>query len=118
MPTITKQKLSGSTNGRGIEIVATSTPGTLLHTAVDAADNLDEVWLWATNTGTTGQKVTLELGGVSVPDDIMEFTLRPEDGAYLMVPGWIYDGGVIVRAFCAVANVVVFHGYVNRLDQS
>ena len=118
MPTITKQKLSGSTNGRGIEIVATATPGTLLHTAVNTTDNLDEVWLWATNTDAAQQKVTLELGGVTTPDDILEFNLRPEDGAYLMVPGWVYDGGVIIRAFCASANVVVFHGYVNRINQA
>lgn len=115
---ISKQLLSGSTNGRGIKVAATATPGTLIHTAVNTASNLDEIWLYAVNSDTTDRKLTLELGGVSTPDDLLEFTVPAEDGAYLLVPGWVYDGGVVIRAFCATANVVMIHGYVNGIDQS
>ena len=115
---ISKQKLSGSANGRGIKVAQTATPGTLIHTAVDVANNLDEVWLWAANSDAAERKLTLELGGVTTPDDLLEFTAPPEDGAYLLVPGWVYDGGVIIRAFCEAANVVMLHGYVHRVNQS
>lgn len=113
MVTITKELLSGSTNGRGIEITQNATPGNLLHTA-DASAN-DELWLWAVNSSTSDVKITIEAGGVTVPDDIIEYTVPAEDGLHLLVPGLIYTGSVAIRAFAATANVLVCHGYVNRI---
>lgn len=111
---ITKTLLSGSTNGRGIKVVATSTLGTTIHTA-DANDQ-DEVWLWAVNSDSTDRKLTIEFGGVSAPDDLIEFTVPAEDGLHLMIPGIPLTGGVVVTAFAASANVVMLHGYVNRIS--
>lgn len=109
----TKLKLSASTNGRQIKIGATATPGTLLHTS--HASDLDELWLWAANSDTTDRKLTVEWGGVAVPDDIMEVTIIKEDGWQLIVPGLIVTGAVAVAAFAALTNAITIGGYVNRI---
>lgn len=118
MTTITKVQLSGSTNGRNIKVVATATAGTLIHTATASANVLDEIWLWAANSDTVDRKLTLEFGGTTSPDDLVEFTVPAEDGLYLVCPGLTLNGGVVVRAFAAAANVVMINGYVNRIDQN
>lgn len=118
MATITKALLSGSTNGRSILVVATATAGTLIHTATSTANEFDEVWLWAVNSDTTDRKLTIEFGGVTAPNDLIEYTVPAEDGLYMMVPGLLLNGGVVMRAFCATANVVTVNGYVNRINQA
>lgn len=115
MAQITKRLLSGSTNGRGIKVAATATPGTLLHTAVAGTSDLDEIWIYAVNSSTTDRKLTIELGGVTDPDDQVEFTVLAEDGLYLVIPGLLLNNGVVVRAFAAVADVIVCYGYVHRI---
>lgn len=113
MATFSKVKLSGSTNGRNIKVVPTSTPGTTIHTAHATA--LDEIWLWAVNSDTTDRKLTIEFGGVSSPDDLIEQTIPAEGGLILVVPGLLVTGAVVVTAFAATANVVMVGGYVNRI---
>lgn len=113
MAQITKLKLSGSTNGRMTKVVATSTLGTTIHTAHATA--LDEIYLWAVNSDTTDRKLTVEFGGVSSPDDLIEVTVPAEDGLYLIVPGLILTGSVVCTAFAASANVILIGGYVNRI---
>lgn len=118
MATITKVLLSGSTNGRNIKVVATATAGTLIHTATASANVIDELWLWAVNSDTVDRKLTIEFGGVTAPDDLVEFTVPAEDGLYMIIPGLTLNGGVVCRAFAASANVVMINGYVNRIDQN
>jgi len=116
--TVAKTKLSGSTDGRGIKVVATATAGTLLHTGSGTATTLDEVWLYAMNTDGTDRKLTIEWGGVTVPDDLIEFTVVAESGLVLIAPGLLIKGNgtpLVVRAFCATANVVTIHGFVNQI---
>ena len=113
MAQFTKLALSGSTSGRMIKVVPTSTAGTLIHTA--HATSLDEIRLWAVNSDTSACKLTIEYGGVASPDDLIEVTIPAEAGLVLVLPGLILTGGLIVRAFCASANVVMVGGYVNRV---
>lgn len=115
MATFRKNKLSASTNGRAIKIAATSSPGTTLHTAVTGTSDWDEVWIWAVNTDTTPRKVTIEYGGTTSPDDLIEVTIAAESGLALIVPGLILQNGSVVKAFAATADVVNCHGYVNRI---
>ncbi len=110
---ISKLKLSGSTDGRPIKVAATATAGTTIHTA--HATNLDEIWLWASNTDTTARKLTIELGGTTSPDDLIELTVYPETGLVLVIPGLVLTNSVVVRAYCATANVVNIVGFVNRI---
>lgn len=113
MATYTKTLLSGSTNGRQIKVAATATPGTTIHTAHATA--YDEVWLWAVNSDTTARKLTIEFGGTTAPDDLIEVTVPAEAGLMLIVPGWVLTSSLVVKAFCASANVVTIGGFVNRI---
>jgi len=118
MAAFSKVQLSGATNGRQIKVVATSTPGTLVHTATSTSGVMDEVWLYAVNSDTSDRKLTIEYGGVTSPDDLLEVTIPAESGLVLVVPGSSpLNGGVVVRAFAASANVVMVQGYVNRITQ-
>ena len=113
MAVFSKELLSGSTNGRLIKVAATATAGTTIHTAHATAE--DEIWLYAVNSDTTDRKLTIEFGGTSSPDDLIEQTITAESGLILVVPGLVVTGSVVVRAFAATANVVMIGGYVNRI---
>lgn len=119
MATFSKLTLSGSTDGRGIKVGATATPGTTIHTASSTSTHFDEIWLYAVNSDTTARKLTVEFGGTSSPDDLIELTVPAESGLVLISPGLVVKGNttpLVVRAFCATTNVVMIHGYVNRIS--
>jgi hypothetical protein len=70
------------------------------------------------NSDTTDRKLTIEFGGTSSPDDLIEQTITAESGLILVVPGLVIEGNatpLVVRAFAASANVVMIGGYVNRI---
>ena len=113
MATFSKVRLSGGTDGRNIKVAATSTPGTTIHTAHATA--LDEVWLWAINTDTTDRKLTIEFGGTTSPDDLVEVTIPAESGWIPVIPGMLVTNSILVRAFAATANVVNVNGFINRI---
>jgi len=118
MATFSKIALSGSTDGRLIKVVQTATAGTTLHTGSATATTFDELWLYAVNSDTSDRKLTIEWGGVSAPDDLIEQTITAESGLVLVVAGLVIKGNatpLVVRAFCASANVVMVGGYVNRI---
>lgn len=118
MATFSKITLSGSTDGKLIKVAATATAGTTIHTASTTTTTYDEVWLYAVNSDTTDRKLTIEFGGTTSPDDLIEQTITAESGLLLVVPGLILKGNasaLVVRAFCATANVVSIGGYVNRI---
>ena len=109
--------LSGSTYGRMIKVAATATPGTTIHTATaSTTDTLDEIWLWAVNSDSTARKLTIEYGGVASPDDLIEITIAAESGFTAVVQGLVLQNTLVVKAFCATANVVMVAGYVNRIS--
>lgn len=111
----TKDKLSGSTNAKNIKVVATATAGTLIHTAVAGTTSFDEVWLYAYNGHTADVVLTMEWGGVAVPDDQTIVTIPFKQGRFLVVDGKLLNNSLIVRAFASVANVVIIDGYVNKI---
>jgi hypothetical protein len=116
MATFSKTILSGSTDGKQIKVAATATAGTLIHTGDTATSTLHEVWLYAVNTSASDVKLTIEWGGAASPDDHIEYTVKAENGLYLVVPGLLIKGNataLTVRAFAATANVVCISGYVN-----
>jgi len=119
MATFSKITLSGSTDGRAIKVAATATPGTTIHTGSSTATTYDEIWLYAQNTDSTDRKLTIEWGGTSSPDDLIEFTVKAENGLYLIAPGLLIKGNasaaLVVKAFAATADVITIHGYVNRI---
>lgn len=114
MATYSKIPLSGSTNGTGILVAATATPGTLIHTAGAGVLNFDEVWIYCQNTSTSAVALDIEYGGTATKD-LIEITIQPEAGLVLIAPGLFINNGLVVRAFAGTANVLSIHGYVNRV---
>lgn len=119
MAALTKVKLSGSTNGRGIKVAATATAGTTIHATGTSSSILDEVWLYAYNDDTAAILLTVEWGGTSDPDDNIAVSIPAQSGLTLVVPGLILSGtgaaASTVAAFAGTANKVVITGYVNRI---
>ena len=120
MATYSKQLLSASTDGRAIKVVATaiaSTP-TLIHTGQTSTSILEEVWIYAQNNHTADVAVRIGFGGVTDPDDIVEYTVKTKAGLYLVIPGLILKGNatpLTVKAAAGTANVISLSGYVNRI---
>ena len=117
MATALKRKLSGSTDGKAIKVVQTSTAGTTIHTAVagTTAGTYDEVWLWAYNGHTANVVLTIEFGGADVPDQNIVVTIPFKAGLVPVVPGFILQNGMVVKAFAATANVITLNGFVNAI---
>ena len=112
-----KRKLSGNTDGKAIKVVATATAGTAIHTAVagTTAGTFDEIWLWAFNSHTADVLLTLEWGGTTDPDNIIEVTIPYQSGLVPIIPGLILQNGMAVAAFAGTANVITILGYVNAI---
>ncbi len=117
MATYSKELLSASTNGKGVLVAATSTAGTLIHTAVSGTTDLEEVWLYAVNAHSADIKLTLEWGEATEPTGNIEQTVPTESGLMLLVPGLLLQNGLTIKAFAGTANEVVIHGYVNKIDK-
>lgn len=116
---VKKIKFSGSTNGKGILIVATSTLGTLIHATENVAADEDEIWLWFTNQDTKDNLVTIEFGGVTSPGFTIVVNVPFKQGLVLAIPGFILPdagaGALSITAFAATASVVSAFGYVLRI---
>jgi hypothetical protein len=111
------RKLSASEKGRGILVAASSSPGTLLHQALDstAANEWDALTLRVVNLSSSPVKLTLEWGGTDAADQV-ELTIPAESGFSQVVDRHLLQDGAQVRAFAATANVLVVHGYVQRYE--
>ncbi len=120
MATFSKQMLSASTDGRAVKVVATaigSSP-TLIHTASSTTTVIDEVWIYAQNNHSADVALRIGFGGVTDPDDIIEYTVKTKGGLFLVVPGLLLKGNatpLTVRAAAGTANVISLSGYVNRI---
>lgn len=111
-----KYVFSGSTNGMQIKVVATATPGTIIHTAragINDAD-YDELWLYAVNSSAGAVKLTIEWGTATAPDGNIEISIPAESGYTLVIPGLIIRNALVIKAFAATANVILVNGYVKR----
>src|SRR3990172_6163168 len=107
--------LSGSTNGRPIPIVATATPGTVIHTA--PATGFDEIFLFVSNVTGTAATLTVEWGGVSDPGDhlVKAYSIPANSLAYPIALGQRVQGGVVIRAFSGTASALNATGWANRV---
>jgi len=115
MSNFTRHLLSGSTNGKQIKITQTATVGDTIHAAVTGANNIDMIYLYACNITSTSPQLTIEWGGVTVPDDNIEiYDIAPESGYELIIPGLPLQNGLLVTVFASTANVILINGYVDR----
>jgi len=112
MTTVTKIPLSAGSNGAGIKVAATATPGTLIHTATNAASTCDEIWLWAYNADSANVVISMEWGGTDLPRKV---TIPLQSGLVPIVPGLILQSGQTVRVFSSAPNMIMIDGFVNRI---
>ena len=111
----TIEYLSESSTGRPIAVAATSTPGTLIHTAAaTSAAKSDLVSLTVTNTAGGDRTLTLEWGGATTADQ-MVFTLGASETAVQIVSGMMLGNALEGRAFASGANELNIVGSVTRL---
>ena len=120
MATYSKQLLSESTNGKAINITATLSATTLIHTTQSSLSVLDEVWLYATNATTSDIMFNLLYGGTNFTNDVLfEGVIEAYAGNVLVCPGVIARGddatGFSIYGNSSVSGVNVF-GYVNRIS--
>jgi len=113
LSTYSKLKLSGSTDGKGIDVSATSIgSGTTIHTAHATA--LDLITLFATNEDTAPVVLTIGWGGTSDPD-ILHVTVPSKSGLMLVVADLPLTNSLVVKAAGGTGSVVQVYGYVNRI---
>lgn len=120
MATYSKVLLSGSTQGKGIKVVATASTGTTIHATGTSSTTEDEVWLYAYNSDTAARLLTIQFGGTTSPDNDIKVTIPSQSGLTLVVPGLVLTGtgaaANTVYAYAATANVITISGYVNRIS--
>jgi hypothetical protein len=118
MATAVKRKLSSAPAGNlGIKIAAVATAGTAIHTAVGGTNDgtYHEIWLEAYNSDTIDRVLTLEIGGVTVPDNNIVTTIPARAGLFRVLDGHPLQNGATVAAFASAANVIVIFGFVNAI---
>jgi hypothetical protein len=116
MATYSKQKLSGSTNGKAIKLSGTDSAGAVtIHTAINNETDWDEVWVYCNNTSAASVKLTIEWGTSTAADGNIEKTIPAEDGLYCIIPGLILQNSLVIEAFAGTANVLLITGFVNRI---
>lgn len=118
MTTFARLILSGSTSGKTIPVVATATPGTVIHTAVAGAAAYDEIYLWVSNVTGGAATLTIEWGGVNDPADHIckAYSVAANSAPFLICAGVVLNGGAIIRAFSGTASALNITGYVNRIS--
>ena len=116
MATITKQILSGSTQGKSIQVTGDATAGAVtVHPAVGGTTDIDEIWVWASNTDASDIKLTIEWGNNDTLADTLVVVVAGHS-TELVVPGLVLQNGLVIEAFAGTASKIHVFGYVHRLD--
>lgn len=113
-----KRKFSESVDGMPIKIVATSSPGTLIHTAVagQIEGTYDQILMWAFNSHVADVVLTVEYGSNAAPDSNIVETIEFRAGLTPIIPGLLLQNSREVRAFASIPNVITVGGEVNRIS--
>jgi hypothetical protein len=124
MATFSKEKLSSSTDGRGILVTPTVVGSAeTIHTGSATATTRDEIWIYAYNSHSAVVDLTICWGGTTDPDDLIKQTIPLASAGSFVGPIPVVEGLIIVgnatplvvKAFASVADKVSLFGYVNRI---
>lgn len=108
-----KQIPTGSTNGIPVKLTGTSSGGAVTwHTCTNTASTFDQVWLSCYNTDTVDRALSLSLGDTTDPITI---NIPSKASSVLCVGGGLFNGGVVISAWGAAANVLFLYGDINRI---
>lgn len=111
------RKLSGSTDGLAVKVVATTTTGTTIHTAVSGtqAGTFDLVTLYAVNTHTADVVLTVEFGATAAENNI-KMTIPYQSGMFMICDQMPLQNAKVITAFAATANVIMLYGWVTPVN--
>lgn len=110
MAVFTKEILSGSTDGKSIQVAATVIGSAdTIHTA--DATSTDEIWIYAFNDDTISRALTIIVGGQEL--DVVGIPAK--EGLVLVIPGLPVTNSLVIAAFAEVTNVIYVCGFVNRI---
>ena len=113
--TVDRIPLSGSTNGKGIKVAATSSAGDTIHTAQSGTGTCDVITIYAYNSSASAVNLTLQWGGTTSVDDDIKLSIPATSGLTLVVPDLVLRNSLIVKAYAGTTNVITIHGFVNRV---
>lgn len=118
MPTISKDHLSGSTDGKPIAVPINSGSFTTVHTGPTDAAHFHEVWLWVNNAnGSTNEQVTVRLDGANNSGKIK--VIVPPQETLLVLPGIPIQGNasaLVIDIGGSSANSANCFGYINKIE--
>jgi hypothetical protein len=109
MSSFSKHILSGSVNGRPIEL---STAGVVIHTAGAGTGTIDEIFAWAYNNSGSAHILTLKHGATTSNSEWKE-SIPGQSGLYVAVPGLPLNNALACVGYATGSVKVV--GFVNRV---
>lgn len=117
MATISKDILSGSTNGKPISVPINTGTFATVHTGPTSTSDFHEVFLWVTNAnGSVNEQVTVRLNGAS-NDGKIKAVIPPQE-TVLVLPGVPIKGNasaVVIDIGGSSAASANCFGYVNKI---
>ena len=120
MTTYSIEKLSGSTDGKGIKVTGTATGASVtIHTATSGSGDIDLVTLYAQNNDADGETrtLTIEWGGTTDPDNLIIVPVPCKVGPVLVCDRLPIMNSLVVKAWADEANDVMVYGTVQRVDK-
>lgn len=107
---------SVSVGGKLIVVVATATPGTLVHTVPASGLQYQRIVIWGTCAHTATVDLTIEWGATGSANQIIT-SLGAKRGMVEIIPDFKLAVGLSVYAFATVASVVRLYVAVGELTQ-
>lgn len=114
------EKLSGSTDGKGIKVTGTSSAADVtIHTATSGAGDIDLVTLWAVNQDADGEtrQLTIAWGAETDPDNLFTVPVPCKVGPVLIADQMPIMNSLVIGAWADEANDVIVYGSVLRVDK-
>jgi hypothetical protein len=107
---------SASVGGGLIVVVATATPGTLVHTVPLSGLEFQRIVIYATNSDTVNRDLTIEWGAAGAANQ-STITLGAKRGFVVVVPDFKLQKGLVVRAFASAASVIRLYVSVGEITK-
>lgn len=117
MATISKDHLSGSTDGKPISVPINSGTFATVHTGPTSASDFHEVFIYVNNgMGSVNETITLRLNGAN-NDGKIKVIVKPQE-TVLLLPGIAIQGNgspVVIDVGGSSAGSCNVFGYVNKI---
>lgn len=104
--------LSESSEGLPINVAATSSPGTAVHSVPNLNGEIHEIWLFANNTSASDVDLTLEFGDTTNTHTIVHTI--PAKESVQVSHGTMLGEAKIIRAYAGTGDVIRITGTVYR----